>query len=304
MSAESGISGAAVGRLADPSAPPAIAEEKTAERVRPPGSPCANCATILQGPWCHACGQLAEDFENRSLLSLAGETVEGLLHADGRLLATLRRLILHPAALTRDYLSGKRASQLPPLRLFLVVVFLFFLAGALVPGHQLRSETAPESYGGASANVAQSLPRELAWLAPKIAYARAHPSALGEEIQSRLHDLAILFLPIATLIMALLFPFDPRFRIYDHAIFAMHSLAFLGLLGTLATVLSLIPGFPAGLLLIAAPAHLFVHLRGIYRVSVVGVLVRMAVLFFLSLLAYALLMTATVLVGLAALRTA
>ncbi|MGH6992161.1 MAG: DUF3667 domain-containing protein, partial [Caulobacteraceae bacterium] len=220
VSAESGISGAGVERLADASAPLVIAKEETAARVRPPGSPCANCGTTLEGPWCHACGQLAEDFENRSLLSLAGETVEGLLHADGRLVATLRRLVLHPAALTCDYLSGKRASQLPPLRLFLVVVFLFFLAGALVPGHQLRSETARASQGDVGANVTQSVPRELAWLAPKIAYARAHPSALGEEIQSRLHDLAILFLPIATLIMALLFPFDRRFRIYDHAIFA------------------------------------------------------------------------------------
>ena len=31
-------------------------------RHGPPGPPCANCGAILQGAWCHDCGQLAEDF--------------------------------------------------------------------------------------------------------------------------------------------------------------------------------------------------------------------------------------------------
>ena len=28
----------------------------------PPGTPCANCQTPLEGTYCHNCGQLAEDF--------------------------------------------------------------------------------------------------------------------------------------------------------------------------------------------------------------------------------------------------
>ena len=38
----------------------------------PVGSPCPNCATALQGPWCHSCGQRAEDF-HRSVFQLVME---------------------------------------------------------------------------------------------------------------------------------------------------------------------------------------------------------------------------------------
>ena len=46
------------------------------EHALPPGTPCANCATPLQGPWCHACGQLGEDF-HRSTTKLLMESIEG-----------------------------------------------------------------------------------------------------------------------------------------------------------------------------------------------------------------------------------
>ena len=95
-----------------------------------PGTPCANCATPLQGPWCHVCGQSAEDF-HRSIVKLTGEVIEGVLHADGRLWRTLPDLMFRPGRLTRAYLEGHRAPQIPPLRLFLVVLLAIFLVGGL-----------------------------------------------------------------------------------------------------------------------------------------------------------------------------
>ena len=85
------------------------------EHIVPIGTPCANCATPLQGPWCHACGQLGEDF-HRSTLKLVGEVFEGLLHLDGRMWNTQPDLFRHPARLTRASLEGHRAPQIPPLR--------------------------------------------------------------------------------------------------------------------------------------------------------------------------------------------
>src|SRR6478672_2526871 len=58
----------------------------------PPGTPCANCETPLQGTYCHVCGQLAEDF-HRSSWKLLVEAVESLLHLDGRLVRTMPNLI-------------------------------------------------------------------------------------------------------------------------------------------------------------------------------------------------------------------
>lgn len=97
----------------------------------PPGTPCANCETPLAGPHCHECGQLAEDF-HKSVWKLLVEAVESLLHLDGRLFSTLPNLIRRPGKLTRDYMEGKRASQVAPFRMFLVILLIAFFVGHAV----------------------------------------------------------------------------------------------------------------------------------------------------------------------------
>ncbi len=99
----------------------------------PPGTPCANCETPLVGTYCHACGQLAEDF-HKSIWKLGREALESFFHLDGRLAHTLPRLIARPGRLTRDYLDGKRAFQVPPLRMFLVILLLTFVVGQCALG--------------------------------------------------------------------------------------------------------------------------------------------------------------------------
>lgn len=94
----------------------------------PVGTPCANCETPLAGPHCHECGQLAEDF-HKSIWKLTVEAVESLLHLDGRLFSTLPNLIRNPGKLTRDYMEGKRASQVAPFRMFLVILLIAFFVG-------------------------------------------------------------------------------------------------------------------------------------------------------------------------------
>ncbi len=94
----------------------------------PVGTPCANCETPLQGTYCHVCGQLAEDF-HRSSWKLLVEAVESLLHLDGRLIRTMPNLVRRPGQLTRDYLEGKRAWQVQPFRMFLVILLLVIFAG-------------------------------------------------------------------------------------------------------------------------------------------------------------------------------
>ncbi len=267
------------------------------------GAPCANCATPLAGPYCHACGQLAEDFE-RTIGSLVVELFENLFHADGRLFRTLPRLVLHPATLTRDYLAGRRAYQIPPLRLFLVAVILFFLAGSLrgfIEPPKITSVAHPghiPSY--AFAGAAPTVKAVAAWATPKANYALAHPREFTMQVDSWLHRVAIAFLPISAAILGLLFVFNRRFYIFDHAIFSMHSLSFQGLLFTAITLLAIWRPLQAvgGLLIFAAPVHLFIHMRGVYGTSVLGTLIRMFLLGLLSAIALGLLMLAVAAAGL------
>src|SRR5262249_42658595 len=108
----------------------AIAGEtaRASRHALPIGAPCPSCATPLQGPWCHACGQKGEEYP-RSILHLLAEAFEGLTHFDSRLWNTLPRLVFQPGRLTHEYLEGHRASQIPPFRLFLIILLIVFFAG-------------------------------------------------------------------------------------------------------------------------------------------------------------------------------
>lgn len=93
-------------------------------------SHCENCGTKLEGPFCHKCGQ--HDFEfHRSFWHVFLEGLESFLHFDSKLFQTVATLIFRPGRLTKEFNAGKRASQMPPLRLYifvsLVFFFLFFL---------------------------------------------------------------------------------------------------------------------------------------------------------------------------------
>ena len=259
--------------------------------VRPVGSPCPNCEAALQGPWCHQCGQSAEQL-HRSVLHLAAEAFEGFTHFDGRFWRTLPPLLLKPGKLTRDYIDGHRASQIPPLRLFLVVLLIFFFAGSLRhAGPILHVNTGP---GAERESVEANLRKATAelgthkqdarigWVKQRLLLASQNPERFKTAVEAWSHRLAILLLPISAAILTVLFLFQRRFFVFDHLIFSMHSLSFLGLLLTLAT---LIRG-PAFLLLLLAPIHLFVHMRGAYETGVVGTLARMALLFLASMVGF------------------
>lgn len=96
----------------------------------PLGSPiptCRNCGALLRGPYCHHCGQ-AERSPVRELRALVGEAFESILSLESKSLRSLGTLFFRPGRLTLDYLAGRRARYLPPLRLYLVASLLAFVA--------------------------------------------------------------------------------------------------------------------------------------------------------------------------------
>jgi uncharacterized protein DUF3667 len=268
----------------------------------PVGSPCPNCVTPLQGPWCHACGQSAEDY-HRSLIRLAGEALEGLFELDGRLWRTLPNLLFRPAKLTRDYLDGHRAPQAPPFRMFLIVVVIVFLAGGLGSNHKpfvfMRPGSSQLTVHSGFGTVTDS-PREKAlnaWLKQKVSFALSHQDAFQNQLVTWAQRLSILALPISAALLGLLFVFRRGVYMFDHLIFSMHSLSFQGLL--LSAVLAaenLSVAF--AWMAVASPVHLFFHLKGTYRLGLFGTLIRMLLLFIGSLAGFMVIMVGLVLIGL------
>ncbi len=297
----------------------------------PPGTPCANCATPLQGPWCHQCGQLGEDF-HRSLPKLIAEAFEGLLHLDSRIWQTLPELLLRPAKLTQSYLDGHRAPQIPPLRLFLVVLLFVFVAGSLgggktheaakpvtasVAGNNVEvkqvslSQLTPEQKASVAAALDKGTvsilnkpnPEAKQWLKARVLNALNDPERFYLVLEQWGERFAFLTLPLAAGLLSLLFIFQRRFFIFDHVIFSLHSLSAVGLMLAASICLNPVTFGLAGLLIFAAPVHLFFHIRGVYRTSIFGTLARMILLAMGSLVGGLLIFLGLLWVGLSGMAT-
>jgi hypothetical protein len=85
----------------------------------------------LGGQYCAACGQRVPRHD-LTLGELLHEITHELFHWDGKLPKTLSALLLKPGLLTEDFLAGRRARWLPPLRLYLICSLAFFVSGALI----------------------------------------------------------------------------------------------------------------------------------------------------------------------------
>jgi len=99
-------------------------------------------------------------------------------------------------------------------------------------------------------------------------------------------------------LLSIAFIFQRRFYLFDHTIFSLHSLSAMGVLIITVMLLGTVIGDSASFLLLPAPWHLFVHMRGVYRTSVLGTLIRMFLLFVGSLVAAAFLFIGLIAVGL------
>lgn len=92
---------------------------------------CLNCGTVLQGPFCHYCGQPDKNFL-RFFPVLLRELLEDFIDFDSRFMRTMRPLLFKPGKLTRDYLDGRRFRYTPPLRLYVFSsIACFFIAAVL-----------------------------------------------------------------------------------------------------------------------------------------------------------------------------
>jgi len=242
---------------------------------------CLNCGAMLCGAWCHQCGQKAGP-QHRSLLHLGTELFETLTHADSRFWRTLTRLVWRPALLTRDYLEGRRAREIPPLRLFLVMLFLLFSIGSLT--HEKVDFAPLHDKAGAQINLnidavaIPDHPQVTQWLRRHLHQAFDHPDEVMMVVHEWSERFTILMLPVAGCLLWLLYLVPRRVSLYDHMIVSIHSLCFTSLVIMTLFLLQRVSTTFTSWLLLLLPIHLFVHMRGVYRSSVFGTLVRMALL--------------------------
>src|SRR5690606_6212709 len=92
---------------------------------------CQNCHTLLQGTFCHECGQENKHYL-RNIFGILVEFLGDFSNWDSRLWRSLLPLWIKPGYLSRRYADGHRAPYIPPLRMYLFTSILAFLAFAFL----------------------------------------------------------------------------------------------------------------------------------------------------------------------------
>lgn len=88
---------------------------------------CRNCGTPAPAKYCRECGQETAT-EQRSAAQFFHALFEQWATGNGLAWQTLSRLFFAPGALTNEYLAGRRARYLRPLRLYLAASVIVFAA--------------------------------------------------------------------------------------------------------------------------------------------------------------------------------
>ena len=100
---------------------------------------CLNCRYVVENKFCPNCGQENTD-TRKTFHHLFIHFFEDLTHYENAFWRTIKNLLFKPAALTKEYLSGKRLSYLAPVRLYIFISFITFLLIAIFPAEINSSE--------------------------------------------------------------------------------------------------------------------------------------------------------------------
>jgi hypothetical protein len=101
-----------------------------------------NCGAPLAGPFCAQCGQ-RDIPPYPSVRELVVDAFWELSGWDGRFASTVRELVRRPGMLTREFLEGRRARYLSPLRLYLLASLSYFIIAASAPDIRTASGKSP-----------------------------------------------------------------------------------------------------------------------------------------------------------------
>jgi len=244
------------------------------------GARCDNCGAAVAGRYCGNCGQRLEP-PVHSLGHFLTVAFEDVTHADSRLWRTLAALLFKPGYLTREFLAGRRARYLPPVRLYLVLSVAFFLWAAATHSQPAVVSVSTDDHGvprrarvtplteatsipGSGARPGESIEqrnqRECSmidydgpWSAQlRPALQKACVRIRGDNARSLMENFwhnvpraMFVFLPLIAALMMLMY-WRPRHYYVEHLLLLIHNHAFVFLVLPLAWMLTRLLPFAGG----------------------------------------------------------
>jgi hypothetical protein len=230
---------------------------------------CPNCGTKLAGNFCQGCGQPTH-LHVPSAREFLHEFIAHYVALEGKLWKSLALLLFRPGRLTRDYIEGKRARYVEPLRLYLTFSIIFFaifkLGGVSFgdgrpdagPAHQVEAPAQTQEEKGEASGKGKSFSllrledgdedraqKFAASIHPLLGKKVAHFTALPEKDRNNavLRSLSsyapyaiFALMPVFAALLKLLYLGSGR-RYGEHLLFALHTNAFAFLMLSLLLIL-------------------------------------------------------------------
>ncbi|HEX8407491.1 MAG TPA: DUF3667 domain-containing protein [Thermoanaerobaculia bacterium] len=94
----------------------------------PTTNACTNCGHERAEVFCARCGEKQPSHHDLTLRHFLHDVVHELVHLDSKLFRTMRELVAKPGLLTAEYFAGRKKRYIAPLRLFLTLFAITFLA--------------------------------------------------------------------------------------------------------------------------------------------------------------------------------
>jgi len=255
---------------------------------------CPNCATEISGPFCPTCGQEQKELK-KYVWTIAGEFFEDVFTADSRASRTLFALVFRPGHLTAEYFAGRRARYVAPVRLYLIISFMFFillpLLSQLAPGNVRQVQVTGTD--GQEQNWREEVDAEMAnvqidWLSEE------ENAVLTEKLRSQLskvleqmdEDPASVYMEFMDLMSAVMFFLLPFFAIFlkffyigsgfyyaEHLLLAIHNHCFLYLALAVSSLLGYgeetswadLTSTLEGIVVLWMPVYIYLSMRRVYE---------------------------------------
>lgn len=216
---------------------------------------CPNCEAELRGPYCHDCGQKAASL-HLGLHHFLHDATHEFLHLDGKIWRTVKLLVTRPGFLTQEFLAGRRARYITPMRMYLTFSVLFFALAALLPQTIVRAGPTTPAHATAEAE--------------------AEADRIGEAIMHNLPRAMFVLMPAFGLFTWLFYRRPQPFYI-AHLYYSIHFHAFTFFVLSAAMLLGLIPQVGkllGGVAFLTTVPYHYIGLRRVFGGSRAATLVK------------------------------
>ena len=191
---------------------------------------CPNCNNELTGNFCSNCGQKRHELQDRKVSTFVRNFFEESFSFDSKFLKTLKYILFRPGFLTYEYIQGRVASYVTPLKMYLFVSVVTFFVTSLINSDDLKSLS--EAFELKEGQVEKYI------MNTGIQY-EVFETRFNNEYQAKLPLYFLMLMILFSLPLKVIYLNTKRLYV-EHLVFAMHFFTFLLVMVAVSTITDLI----------------------------------------------------------------